>query len=109
MQIKIKATQLELTDSIKNYIQEKMDMLDKYLGSIKVTNCDFEIEKTKSNQNKGKIFRAEVNLSIPGEMIRIEKTANDLYKSIDKVKDHLPRSIKRYKEKRRDKKRQTNK
>lgn len=109
MQIKIKATQIELTDSIRNYIQEKMDMLDKYLGDIVVTNCDFEIEKTKSNQNKGKIFRAEANLSVPGEMIRVEKTANDLYKSIDKVKDHLPRSIKRYKEKRRDKKRQSNK
>lgn len=107
MQIKIKATQLELTDSIKSYIQEKMDMLDKYLGDIKVINCDFEIEKTKSNQNKGKIFRAEVNLNLQGEMIRVEKTADDLYKAIEKVKDHLPRSIKRYKEKRRDKKRQT--
>jgi len=107
MQIRIKATQIELTDSLKNYIQEKMDMLDKYLGDIKVMNCDIEIEKTKSNQNKGKIFRAEVNLSVPGEMLRVEKTANDLYKAIDKVKDHLPRSIKRYKEKRRDKKRQS--
>lgn len=106
MQIKIKATQIELTDNIRNYIQDKMDMLDKYLGEVAVMNCDFEIEKTKSNQNKGKIYRAEANLSVTGELLRVEKTADDLYKAIDKVKDHLPRSIKRYKEKKRDKKRQ---
>lgn len=109
MQIKIKTTQIELTDSIHDYIQEKMDMLDKYLGEVIVTNCDFEVEKTKSNQNKGNIYRAEANLSVPGELIRVEKTSSDLYKAIDKVKDHLPRSIKKYKEKKRDKKRQSNK
>lgn len=109
MQIKIKATQIELTPSVRDYIQDKMDMLDKYFGEISVLNCDFEIEKTKGNQNKGKIFRAEANLNVPGELIRVEKTASDLYKAIDKVKDHLPRSIKRYKEKRRDKERRTEK
>lgn len=107
MKVKIKATQIELTGSIKQYIEEKMDMIDKYLGEIQVINCDFEIEKTKSNQNKGMIFRAEVNVEVPGDFLRIEKTSDDLYKAIDKVKDHLPRSIKRYKEKKRDKKRQT--
>lgn len=106
MQIKIKATQIELTDSIKDYTQEKMDMLDKYLGSIQAINCDVEVAKESNHHNKGEVFRAEINLQLPGELLRVEKTAEDLYKAIEKVKEHMTRSIRRYKEKKLDKKRQ---
>lgn len=105
MRINIKATKIELSDPIRDYIQEKMDMLEKYLGSVVVINCDVEVAMDVNSQQKGEIFRAEVNLSVPGELIRVEKTEKNLYKAIDKVKDHLTRSIKRYKEKRMDKKR----
>lgn len=106
MKISIKAKKIILSPNIKEYVQEKMDMLDKYLGAINVINCDVEIAKDISDQHKGEIFRAEVNLSVPGELIRVEKTEKDLYKAIDKVKDHLVRSIGRYKEIKMDKKRQ---
>ncbi|MCK5060981.1 ribosome-associated translation inhibitor RaiA [Candidatus Parcubacteria bacterium] len=105
MQINIKATKIELSEEIKDYIQEKMDMLDKYLGSVTATNCDVEIAMAVGDQNKGKIFRCEVNLTVPHELLRVEKTEKELFKAIDKVKDHLARSIRRYKEKRIDKKR----
>ncbi|MCK5510107.1 ribosome-associated translation inhibitor RaiA [Candidatus Parcubacteria bacterium] len=107
MQINIKATKIELNDAIRGYIQEKMDMLEKYLGSVAVINCDVEVAMDVNSQQKGEIFRAEVNLNLPGKLIRVEKTEKDLYKAIDKVKDHLIRSIKRYKEKRADKKRKS--
>ncbi len=99
MNIKIKATRLEMTDAIREYCQEKMDMLDKYLGDIQVLNCDVEVERTLGDQHKGDIFRAEVNLEVPKEILRIEKSEKDLYKAIDKVKDHLAEMIKKYKEK----------
>jgi ribosomal subunit interface protein len=105
MQINIKATKIDLTDAIHAYVQEKMDMLEKYLGDVQVINCDVEVGLVVGGQNKGEIHRCEVNLEVPGEIIRVEKTSEDLYKAIDKVKDHLPRSIKKYKEIRMDKKR----
>jgi putative sigma-54 modulation protein len=79
-----------------------MDMLDKYLNQVKILNCDFEIEKAVGGQHKGDIFRAEVNLEVPGEILRVEKTEPDMYKAIDKVKDHLAEMIKKYKEKKID-------
>lgn len=100
MKINLKASKLELTTPISAYCQTKMDMLDKYLGDIPVINCDMEIAKTVGGQNKGDIFRAEVNLEVPRKLLRVEKTAADLYKAIDKVKDHLEIVIKKYKEKR---------
>lgn len=105
MHVNIKAKNLELTPAISDYVQIKVDMLEKYLGDIKVINCDFEVEKAVGGQNKGEIFRAEINLDIPRELLRVEKTEVDLYKAIDKVKDHLEQMIIDYKEKLRDKKR----
>ena len=105
MQLRIKATNLELTDAIRNYFQNKMDIVEKCLGDLQVINCDVEVEKAIGGQNKGEIFRAEVNLQVPRQLLRVEKTEDDLYKAIDNVKDHLELVIKKYKEKLRDKKR----
>ncbi|MEA3398601.1 MAG: ribosome-associated translation inhibitor RaiA [Patescibacteria group bacterium] len=100
MRINIKAAGISLTPSIKNYVQDKMDMLEKYLYKINIINVDFEVEMTTRHHVKGEIFRAEANVSLPGKILRVEKTEKNLYKAIDKVKDHLARSIKRYKDKR---------
>jgi putative sigma-54 modulation protein len=105
MKMNLKATKLEMTDAIAAYAQEKIDMLDKFLGDIQVLNLDLELEKSVGSQNKGEIFRAEINLEIPGELLRVEKTEDDLYKAIDKVKDHMEEVIISYKEKLRDKRR----
>lgn len=102
MQINIKATNIELTPRIKDYVQEKMDMLEKYLGDIKVIQADFEVAITTLHHVKGEIYRAEANIELPHELLRVEKTEKDLFKAIDKVKDHLKISIKKYKEKRID-------
>lgn len=99
MKVQIKATKIELTEDIKNYVQEKMDMLEKYLGGVQVLNCDFEVALSVGGQQSGKIYRAEANLFVPGNLLRVEKTEKDLFKAIDKVKDHLMRSINRYKQK----------
>ena len=105
MQINIKATNIDLTEKIKDYIQEKMDMLEKYLGNIDVIRVNFEVEMTTRHHTKGEIYRAEANLVVPGDILRVEKTEKDLFKAIDKVKDHLMRSIRRHKEKRIDRRR----
>ena len=103
MQTNIKATNIELTDNIKDYIESKLEMLEKYLGQVQVTNADFEVEMTTRHHHKGEIFRAELNLNVPGELLRIEKTEKDLYKAIDKVKDHMQQMIVKYKKKKFDK------
>lgn len=97
MQIRIKSTKLELTEALKNYIQEKVDMLEKYLGGVSVINCDFEVERVANSHNKGDVFRAEINLQVPGALLRVEKSEEDMYKAIDKVKSHMELIIKKYK------------
>ena len=100
MKVRIKATKIEMTDAIRDHVQQKADMLEKYLGSYEVINCDVEVGLNSGKHNKGKIFKAEMNLQVPGELLRVEKEAEDLYKAVEKVKDHMAQAIVKYKEKR---------
>lgn len=99
MKLNIKATNLELTPAIRDYVEKKMNMLDKYLGKLKVISARFEVSLTTKHHQKGEIFGAEANLSFGSDLLRVEKTEKDLYKAIDKVKDHLELVIKKYKDK----------
>ena len=105
MKINLKATKLEMTDSIRDYVQDKMDLLEKYLGKTNVINCDVEVERIVGGQSKGDVFRMEVNIQVPHDLLRVEKVEKDLYKAIDKVRDHMEDVIVKYREKARDKRR----
>lgn len=100
MKVNIKASNLELTPAIREYIENKMETVKHFIGNLDIINFDFEVELTTKHHNKGEIFRAEANLEVAKDLLRVEKTEADLYKAIDKVKDHLVELIKKHKEKR---------
>lgn len=106
MQLSIKATNLEMTAAIKDYIEKKFDMAEKYLGGRPVTFCEIEVELTTNHHNKGQIFRAEANLQVEGELLRADETAEDLYAAIDLAKDRLVDAIRKSKEKNLSKRRE---
>lgn len=87
MIINIKATNMELTDAIRKYAEEKMEGLVKFFKNI--TQADIDIGMESHHHQKGKIFYAEVNAHTPQKLVRVRKNAVNLYKAIDKVKDHL--------------------
>lgn len=105
MKINIKASHMDVNEAAKKYIDDKIGSTEKFLGKVPAINCDVEVDKSVGGQNKGEIYRAEVNLQVPQEILRVEKTGTDLFKAIDKVKDHLAIVIKKYKEKLIDKRR----
>lgn len=94
---KLKATNLELTEAIENYVREKIGMLEKFLQHIDLPqSARIEIGKTGEHHKKGKIFFAEVNLELPYKMLRATFEAEDLYEAIDRVKEELEREILKY-------------
>ena len=99
LNLRIKHTKIESTPELEVYVEEKMSKIEKYLGDIQVIHFDIELEKTTEHHHKGDIYRAEVNLELPGELLRIERTEDDIMKAIDKVEDHLIEAIKKYKDK----------
>lgn len=99
MKIKIKTTNFSLTPSIGNYLQEKLNALDKFLPNDESISVDVELAKTTKHHQKGDIFKAEVNLTVPGRLIRAVAEKWDLHVAIDAVKDELQREITMNKEK----------
>lgn len=87
MKITIQGTGIELTEAIKQYAEEKVQSLEKYFDNI--ISADIDVGMNSHHHNNGNIFYAEVNLAVPGKLLRVVKEEPDLYKAIDKVKDHL--------------------
>jgi len=98
MQIDIKGTNMELTEAIKDYVNEKIGGLDKFFDQILEARVDVGL--TTKHHQKGNIFRAEVNLEVPQKhIIRAEAEREDLYMAINEVKIELQGQLKKYKEK----------
>lgn len=101
MSIRIYCKDFKLSEDEKEYIRKKIKMLDKYFNGI--IQSDMEVGMTTHRHRKGDIFRAELNVQVPGKLLRVEKITSDLYKSIDKVKDHMVRELSDYNKKRQEK------
>jgi len=97
MNIQIKAENLFLDEKLKDYAQKKILALAKYLGDIQVIETKVKLCMTSSHHQKGQIYECEIVLTLPKETLRVSKTTGDIFKAIDKVKDHLERSIAKYK------------
>jgi ribosomal subunit interface protein len=113
MKIVIKTKNIKLTQSLRDFIQEKFDSLEKFLKIFqdeKYYNGFFgkgkprveawvEVERESLHHKKGEVFRAECQLRFPGKSIRSEAISKNLRQAINKVKDELQREFKQYKEK----------
>ena len=90
-------TGIETTEAIKTYALEKIQSLEKF--SDRIQKIEVDIGLRTHHHKKGKIFYAEANVHVPNKLVRVVKEAEDLYKAIDKVRDHLKLELKEQKEK----------
>lgn len=96
MTINIRATDMELTEAIRTYTEEKFQMLDKYASDI--MQIDISLGRETNHHNKGKIFLCSATVEVKGDVLKVERNEEDLYKAIDKVKDHLRETLSQRKE-----------
>ena len=91
MNIVITGKNIELTDAIKKYIEEKMHKLDQYLKAVEPVEVSVWIQ---ANKGKGENWsKVEVTLTIPNLTVRSEETAEDLYGAVDIVQEKLERYL----------------
>jgi ribosomal subunit interface protein len=98
MEIEIKATKVDLTKREKDYIKDKISSCKKFLNNRLDVPVNIEVEKV-THHRKGKVYRAEVNLSLPKKFLRIESTERNLQLLVTDLKDKLQRHLKKYKDK----------
>jgi len=83
----IQTNGVEMTDAINTYAEDKAGTLEKYFDGI--TAIDVIVGMHSNHHSKGKVYFAEMSVHVPGKTIFVKKDAVDLYKSIDKVRDHM--------------------
>ncbi len=97
--VEIKGTYMDLTPAIKARVDKALQKSARLLEGVEPADVRVDVGKTSKHHNKGAIFRAEFNLTLPGKMIRAEETREDLYEAIDTASKDLLRQIKKYKDK----------
>lgn len=92
MRINTKATNIEITPAIADYVEKKFSAFDRFASSEN-SRCDVEVGKTTQHHRSGDVFRAEVNLHIEGKSFYAVSEKDDLYAAIDVVKDEIIRQV----------------
>ena len=93
MKYNFRGNKIEVTESIKDYLESKLSKLEKYLDD------NDEVEAKALVSAKGKDQKVEVTIWSGKYNIRAEETNVDLYSAIDLVVDKLERQFKKYKSK----------
>lgn len=123
MQVSLKGTNITILDSVSEYVDRKLvRTVEKFLlarrlglrsfgeggslgeGGIKdeePVSLSIEVERTTRHHRKGKIFRAEANLSAGKKSLYAEAFGETLNEAIDLLKEALEQEIKKFKGKRR--------
>lgn len=90
---KIRGENVEITSAMKDYVEEKVDKIEKYFQEPIDAIAHINISV---HQNQEKI---EVTIPMKGIPLRAEAREKDFYAAVDAVADKLERQIRKYKTK----------
>ena len=94
MKINIKATGIELTPAISDYVSKKISAIEKYLDRNNIdTVAQVEVGKSTGHHKSGSVFRAEVHIVGGGLDLYAVSEMEDLYAAIDIVRDEIVHNI----------------
>ncbi|MBQ62192.1 MAG: ribosomal subunit interface protein [Gammaproteobacteria bacterium] len=99
MQINVSGHHIEVTEALKNYVDTKLERLERHFDGITNMNVILNVEKQRQ--------KAESTIRASGGEVYAEAEADDLYAAIDLMTDKLDRQLIKKKEKINDRKHRT--
>jgi putative sigma-54 modulation protein len=93
MNFNIRGQNIEVTESLKDYVEKKLSKLERYFETPPTSEVHVTLSVIKGLQT------VEVTIPLTGVMLRAEEKNNDMYASIDLVIDKLERQIRKHKTK----------
>lgn len=91
MQLNLTGHHVDITDSLRNYVEEKMERLERHFDKVTNTHVILSVESLR--------HKAEATVNMSGNNIFAESTEENMYAAIDNLIDKLDRQVKKYKEK----------
>lgn len=94
MQVKITGQHVDITDALRNFIQEKMLRIERHVKPVQQVHVILHVDKTA--------HRAEATVNLKGTQLFAESLGEDMYAAIDTLIDKLDRQAIKHKEKMKD-------
>ena len=94
MQLNVSGHHVEVTDSLREYVESKIERLERHFDLVSDVHCILSVEKLR--------HKAEAKVMVNGGTIFAETTDEDMYAAIDGLVDKLERQVRKYKEKKVD-------
>jgi putative sigma-54 modulation protein len=91
MNIQVSGQQLDVTPALKDYVQDKMQKLERHFDAINNIHVVLSVEKLRQ--------KADATLSVTGAQLVANAEHEDMYAAIDALTDKLDRQVKKHKEK----------
>ena len=91
MQLNVSGHHVDITDSLRGYVESKIERLERHFDLVSDVHCILTVEKMR--------HKAEAKVSVNGGTIFAETTEEDMYAAIDGLVDKLDRRVRKYKEK----------
>jgi putative sigma-54 modulation protein len=101
MKLVIQGKNIDITDSIRNYVNEK---IEKAVSHFQHITSEVDIHLSVAKNPRIPKQTAEVTIYANGTVIRAEESSENMYASIDLVANKISRQLRKYKERRFDKK-----
>jgi putative sigma-54 modulation protein len=93
MQITVSGQQIEITEPLRNYVNEKFGRIQKHFDHVTNTNVVLHYEKKKNRH------AAEATINAKGTQLHADTEGDDMYAVIDALADKLDRQVLKHKEK----------
>lgn len=91
MQVNLSGHHVEITDSLRNYVNEKIQRLDRHFDQALDIHVVLTVEKLR--------HKAEATMHVSGGNLYADDEQEDMYAAIDGLIDKLDRQGKKHKEK----------
>ena len=98
MRLQVKGKNLEISDSIRSYAEQKLQKLDKQLSDLVQVELELTVERNPAIRDNQV---AEATVFTKGHPLRVRTATSDMRASIDNLTDKLMREVKEYQDKRR--------
>lgn len=101
MYINLKATNTELTAEIRDYVQKRVDNLEKFIRNMNESvQAWVEVGRTTKHHVKGDVYRAEIQIHVShyGRGIRAEAVCGTLNEAIDEAHDQIKLELEKVKD-----------
>ncbi|MCX7595757.1 MAG: ribosome-associated translation inhibitor RaiA [Fischerella sp.] len=102
MKLVIHGKNIEITDAIRDYVHQKIEKAVNHFQNI-TNEVDVHLSVARNPRINPK-QAAEVTIYANGNVIRAEEKSESLYASIDLVADKIARQLRKYKERRHERK-----